>query len=99
MIGGEFNDGASVQVYNEMYKWHVDKNEWRRIDSVNTPPPRCSHQTVLFKDKLYLFGGEFSTLDSFYHYKDLWALDLKTNIWEEIHATGDLPSARSGTYT
>lgn len=26
----------------------------------------------------------------------MWYLDIKTNIWTEIRATGDIPSARSG---
>lgn len=69
LTGGEFNDGASITVFNEMFRWSVDRNEWRLIESINAPPPRSSHQTVLFREKVYLFGGEFATLDSFYHYK------------------------------
>ena len=42
-----------------------------------------------------MFGGEYATLDQFHHYRDFWSLDLKTNAWTEIKASGDLPSARS----
>ena len=59
MIGGEFNDGASVTVYNDIYKWNIDKDEWKEIQAINTPPPRCSHQTVLYRDQVYLFGGRY----------------------------------------
>ena len=38
----------------------------------------------MYQDKVYVFGGEYATLDQFYHYKDMWALDLKTNVWEEL---------------
>ena len=96
MFGGEFCDGAGTVVYNDVYRWNIDKAEWKRIESPNTPAPRCSHQAVYFNDKLYIFGGEYATLDQFHHYKDLWQLDLKTNTWMEIKATGDCPSARSG---
>ena len=39
------------------------------------------------QDKVYIFGGEYATLDQFHHYRDMWALDLKTNIWEEVPAS------------
>jgi hypothetical protein len=35
-------------------------------------------------DKLFVFGGEYATLDSFHHYSDLWALDLKTLLWTRV---------------
>ena len=57
MFGGEFCDGETTVVYNEVYRWNLEKDEWKQIESINTPPPRCSHQTVYFKDKIYIFGG------------------------------------------
>lgn len=96
MFGGEFCDGEGTIVYNELFRWNVEKNEWRQIISLNTPPPRCSHQALFYKDKIYIFGGEYATLDQFHHYKDLWELDLRSNVWSEIRAQGEAPSARSG---
>jgi hypothetical protein len=29
-------------------------------------------QAVLFKDSLWVFGGEFATTEQFYHYRDFW---------------------------
>jgi hypothetical protein len=68
---------VTTTVYNELFKWHIDKNEWKRIDSPNAPPPRCSHQAVLYNGSLYVFGGEYVTLEQFHHYRDLWVLDTK----------------------
>ncbi len=45
---------------------------------------------------MYIFGGEYATLDNFHHYRDFWELDLKTSIWVELKTSGDVPSARSG---
>ena len=90
LFGGEFSDGQGTVVYNDVFRWNIDKNEWKHIESLNTPPPRCSHQAVYYKDKVYVFGGEYATLDQFHHYRDLWSLDLKTNTWVEIKATGKL---------
>lgn len=65
MFGGEFYDGnpLNTHVNNELFKWDMDLgiNGWSKIESINTPPPRCSHQTVVFRNYLYLFGGEFTT--------------------------------------
>lgn len=86
-------------MYNDVFRWHVEKNEWKHIESLNTPPPRCSHQAVCYRDRVYIFGGEYATLDQFYHYRDLWYLDLKTNIWHEIRPQSQdsqAPSPRSG---
>lgn len=96
MFGGEFCDGAKTEVFNDLYRWNIDKNEWKKIESLNTPPPRCSHQAVAFRDKMYVFGGEYGTLDQFHHYRDMWSLDLKTSVWTELKPAGDCPSARSG---
>jgi len=96
MFGGEHFDGDVTTIYNDLYRWSVDKNEWKKIESLNTPPPRCSHQAVYYMNKVYVFGGEYSTLDQFHHYRDFWSLDLTTNVWTELTTTGEGPSARSG---
>lgn len=94
LFGGESCDGERTEVFNELFRWNVEKDEWKMIESLNTPPPRCSHQAVMYHDKIYMFGGEYATMDQFYHYRDFWELDLKTNAWKEVEATGDIPTAR-----
>eukprot|EP00923_Selenidium_pygospionis_P048536 GHVN01083479.1.p1 GENE.GHVN01083479.1~~GHVN01083479.1.p1 ORF type:complete len:873 (-),score=206.74 GHVN01083479.1:1309-3927(-) len=69
---------------------------WKRIDCPTAPKPRCSHQTVCYKGSLYMFGGEFAAGDQFFHFRDFWRFDLKSNTWEEVKAMGQSPSARSG---
>jgi hypothetical protein len=96
LFGGECCDGEGTVVYNEVFRWNLEKQSWRLVESLNTPPPRCSHQAVFYKDRVYIFGGEYATLDQFHHYRDLWYLDLKTNCWCEVRASGDCPTARSG---
>jgi hypothetical protein len=49
MFGGEYCDGEGTTVYNDLFRWNVERNEWRQIESLNVPPPRCSHQAVFFK--------------------------------------------------
>ncbi len=95
LFGGEYCDGETTIVFNDLFRWNMEKNEWKQIESLNTPSPRCSHQAVVFKDNMYIFGGEYATLDQFHHYRDMWVLNLKTNVWREISCVGgDAPSAR-----
>ncbi|CAN0173591.1 unnamed protein product, partial [Laminaria digitata] len=96
LFGGECFDGQDTKCFNELFRWNVEKNEWRQIESPNTPPPRCSHQAAFFKDHLYVLGGEFATTEQFHHYKDFWRLNIKTNAWEKLEMPGKAPSARSG---
>ena len=50
-----------------------------------------------FRDDTFDSTGEFVSPNetTFFHYKDFWVLDLKSNIWEEL-ATSCRPPARSG---
>eukprot|EP01071_Lankesteria_metandrocarpae_P004830 Lankesteria_metandrocarpae@DN3712_c0_g1_i1.p1 len=97
LFGGEYFDGAKATVFNDTYKWNMDKGEWRVVEgNLKTPQRRCAHQTAIYKDSVLLFGGEFSTIDQFYHFKDLWSFDIKTNIWSEVSTSGSGPSPRSG---
>jgi len=96
MFGGQYYDGQAQYVYGETYRWNFQKNEWRMGEVSPSPNPRSCHQAVVHKHHMYIFGGEFSTLRQFYHYRDLWRFDLKTNTWEEIKASGPSPSQRSG---
>lgn len=95
LFGGEYFDGDQNDCYNDLYRWNLDDQTFQSISSPNTPPPRCSHQAAVYRDHLYIFGGEFATADQFHHYKDLWRLDLKTNAWSCLEAKGG-PSPRSG---
>ncbi|CAM0904120.1 unnamed protein product [Alopecurus aequalis] len=97
LYGGEFYNGSKTFVYGDLYRYDVEKNEWKLVSSPNSPPPRSAHQTVAWKNNVYMFGGEFTSpnQERFHHYKDFWTLDLKTNQWEQILAKG-CPSARSG---
>ncbi|CDI76318.1 kelch motif domain-containing protein, putative [Eimeria acervulina] len=98
LFGGESYDGKKVRVYGDLFKWDMDKAEWRRLEAPEMPKARCSHQAVYHNDALYVFGGEFSTYYQFHHYKDFWKFDLKSNLWSKIlvECPAQVPSPRSG---
>ncbi|XP_039133659.1 kelch domain-containing protein 4 [Dioscorea cayenensis subsp. rotundata] len=97
VYGGEFYNGKKTYVYGDLYRYDIEKNEWKSISSPNSPPPRSAHQAVAWKNYIYIFGGEFTSpnQERFHHYKDFWMLDLRTNQWEQLLQKG-CPSARSG---
>ncbi|KAF7805992.1 Kelch domain-containing protein 4 [Senna tora] len=97
LYGGEFYNGNKTFVYGDLYRYDVEKLEWKLVSSPNSPPPRSAHQAVAWKNYLYIFGGEFTSpnQERFHHYKDFWVLDLKTNQWEQLNLKG-CPSPRSG---
>ncbi|XP_058769530.1 uncharacterized protein LOC131643349 [Vicia villosa] len=97
LYGGEFYNGNKTFVYGDLYRYDVEKLEWKLISSPNSPPPRSAHQAVAWKNYVYIFGGEFTSpnQERFHHYKDFWMLDLKTNQWEQLNLKG-CPGPRSG---
>lgn len=97
LYGGEFYNGNKTFVYGDLYRYDVEKLEWKLISSPNSPPPRSAHQAVAWKNFVYIFGGEFTSpnQERFHHYKDFWMLDLKTNQWEQLNLKG-CPGPRSG---
>ncbi|KAK7353928.1 hypothetical protein VNO80_19384 [Phaseolus coccineus] len=97
LYGGEFYNGNKTFVYGDLFRYDVEKLEWKLVSSPNSPPPRSAHQAVAWKNYIYIFGGEFTSpnQERFHHYKDFWMLDLKTNQWEQLNLKGS-PSPRSG---
>ncbi|KAL6652500.1 hypothetical protein ACP70R_011425 [Stipagrostis hirtigluma subsp. patula] len=73
LYGGEFYNGNKTFVYGDLYRYDVEKNEWKLVSSPNSPPPRSAHQTVAWKNNIYMFGGEFTSpnQERFHHYKGL----------------------------
>ncbi|KAG2184340.1 hypothetical protein INT44_009355 [Umbelopsis vinacea] len=98
LFGGEYYDGQKVHMYNDLYRYSIDKDEWKKITSPNSPGPRSAHQIAIMPTgTLFLFGGEFISPNEtqFFHYKDFWSFDLKTNQWDKLEVK-QKPSARSG---
>ncbi|KAG5031950.1 hypothetical protein JHK85_015932 [Glycine max] len=69
-------------VYGDLFRYDVEKLEWKLVSSPNSPPPRSAHQAVLYKHKIILFGGFYDTLRE----------------WQEIKPkpAAMWPTARSG---
>ncbi|MCJ1295460.1 hypothetical protein MMC34_007023 [Xylographa carneopallida] len=100
LFGGEFYNGALASFFNDLFIYLVDRREWRRVTSPNSPLPRSGHAWCRGGNSggVYLFGGEFSSpkQGTFYHYNDFWRLDPSTREWTRLETKGKGPPARSG---
>ncbi|CAM9559870.1 unnamed protein product, partial [Discosporangium mesarthrocarpum] len=88
-----FGGSTGLHYTNDLYEYNVRANKWRRLNTLGKrPSPRYKHQAVVVGNKMYVIGGgcfkpEQSSID-------LYCLDLKTLLWEEVPMTGELPKAR-----
>ncbi|UKK02813.2 hypothetical protein MACK_002910 [Theileria orientalis] len=96
MFGGEFFDGVEVALYNDTFLYNLVTHEWMKLDSPSNPLPRCSHQALYYDNRIYIFGGEFNTVDQFRHFNDIHYLCLTTLRWNLLNVSGPVPTPRSG---
>ena len=96
MWGGEWWDGRNTNVFADFLTFRPGTQEWRNIINSKSPPPRASHSITVVREKMYCFGGEYSTTHKFHHYGDFWEYDFVEKRWFQIEAQGNAPSQRSG---
>jgi N-acetylneuraminic acid mutarotase len=101
LFAGEYFNGALATFFNDLYVYLIDRDEWRMVQSLNTPLPRSGHAWSRGGNAggIYLFGGEFSSpkQGTFYHYNDFYRLEPCTREWTRLEAPkGKGPPARSG---
>ena len=100
LFGGELFNGSVATFYNDLFIYHIEKDEWRKVTSPNAPLPRSGHAWCRGGNTggVYLFGGEFSSpkQGTFYHYNDFWRLEPSTREWARLETKSKSPPARSG---
>ncbi|KAL9138749.1 MAG: hypothetical protein Q9175_000015 [Cornicularia normoerica] len=100
LFGGEYYNGALATFFNDLFIYHIERDEWRKLTSPNSPLPRSGHAWCRGGNAggVYLFGGEFSSpkQGTFYHYNDFWRLEPSTREWTRLESKGKSPPARSG---
>ena len=100
MFGGEYYNGALATFFNDLFVYNIDRDDWRKVTSPNSPLPRSGHAWCRGGNAggIYLFGGEFSSpkQGTFYHYNDFWRLEPSTREWTRVESKGKGPPARSG---
>lgn len=46
LFGGEFYNGQTLTVYNDLFNYNISKNEWKQVKTRAGPAPRSAHQMV-----------------------------------------------------
>jgi len=93
VFGGQLDD----DFFDEL--WRFDLNglketpTWQLVrPSTGGPPRRTGHSAVVYKERLFIFGGT----DGNYHYNDTWCFDWATQSWSELKCVGYIPAPREG---
>lgn len=61
LFGGEFFNGKSLTVFNELFFYNIDKRQWKKVMTPGGPGPRSSHQMVAVSNN----GGELWVMHQF----------------------------------
>jgi len=62
--------------------------EWYKVETSGaTPPPRLAHSAVVYRDTMYIYGGERSA----YTFSDLWAFSFKESKWTFVTPKNEGP--------
>ena len=110
VFGGELQTGKGrserMQFFKDTFVFSVANKAWAKVDTSScSPGARSAHHASVVGAAgarvMYMFGGEVGNAKgtSFTHLNDTWAFDSNLRRWQEIKATGDVPSARSGHRT
>lgn len=93
VFGGQLDD----EFFDELWRFDLnglkDTPTWQLVrTTTGGPPRRTGHSAVVYKDRLYIFGGT----DGQYHYNDTWCFDWSTQSWSELKCVGYIPAPREG---
>lgn len=83
---------------SSLFAFVFETRDWSAVAFSSTsfsPGPRHFHSSVLYRDKLYIFGGKSNG-----YLSDLWSFDFATKSWQELDGhhskTANKPIARFG---
>lgn len=95
--GNTSTDGGRFVPLGDVWTWDLAEGAWEELSTTGGPSARLFHAAAASPDggTLYVYGGgdEGAFLGPFFG--DLWALDLASGMWTELHPGGEgAPPAR-----
>lgn len=83
--------GKSNGYMNDVYRYHIDRRLWERVDCKDGPSRRYGHSVVEWSDDIYVYGG----FDDFgLRCNDVWRYNWRTNEWTPLlHLQSEAPEA------
>jgi len=99
LFGGRFREAGKTgnyTLYDDVWAFDFVLRTWTKLETTGTgPSPRANSSAIVDGDTLWVFGGTTSPSSlAFAPTNDLYALNLVTNEWREVSATGDVPEKR-----
>ena len=97
VIGG----GGGASYYNNVYVFDILTCRWSRPAFMTTdvPPPRCAHTTVLYQNKILVFGGG----NGLQALNNVWTLDVGSSLdgmrSEQVTISGPKQPSSRGYHT
>ncbi|KAJ5066739.1 kelch domain-containing protein [Anaeramoeba ignava] len=83
-----FGGKCSEIRHNDLWELNIYTKKWKKIEIKGSKPAGRTGQTAFFyKNQFYIFGGS-SRLNR--DMNDMWRLDIKKQIWEEIKYNGKI---------
>lgn len=80
VAGESYNKGNLLSVYD------FNGNVWETLHISESPSMRYGHSTVLYGDKIFLYGGVDGNRGPT---SELWAFDISAKTWENITVKAD----------
>jgi N-acetylneuraminic acid mutarotase len=96
VMGGNSNtSGTAFTPLADTFALDLKTGAWKQIMGAG-PTARLFHAMAVDDDGevLYLFGGGDENAFTGPFFKDMWALDLKTDTWKKLSPTGTAPIGR-----
>lgn len=103
LFGGLRDDFAAFtnDFFNDLYRFDPQTQQWVELAPAGTLPPARTFASTAVHDDLGLmlvFGGSVfdPSFQTFQVFDDLWSYSPEANVWDQVVATNQGPSARSG---
>lgn len=75
---------------NDLFKYDFISNTWTEITQISPPTQRRSHNAVIYKNHMIVFGG----FDGVVCNNELWKYNFMENKWTQFEVHGTLASKR-----
>jgi len=85
IFGGQRYKQGGYNFLNDFYEFNAETNEWNSIKcSGEIPEERSQHNSLIYKDTLFIIGGHNSDV----LFNDIYTLNLKDYKWKKIELQG-----------